>query len=82
VVIPYANPDGIALHQELVKENPYWKHHAARYNAVGLEYTNHRFKPSIFGESRVVPQLFYRWLPDVIIDDHGIPSHEWTQPFA
>lgn len=82
VVIPFANPDGIALHQELVKDNPYWKHHAARYNAVGLEYTNHRFKPSIFGESRVVPQLFYRWLPDVIIDDHGIPSHEWTQPFA
>ncbi|MGG1659833.1 M14 family metallopeptidase [Brevibacillus sp. NRS-1366] len=82
VVIPFANPDGIALHQELVKDNPFWKHHAARYNAVGLEYTQHRFKPSIFGESRVVPQLFYRWLPDVIIDDHGIPSHEWTQPFA
>ncbi|MGG4494738.1 M14 family metallopeptidase [Brevibacillus reuszeri] len=82
VVIPFANPDGIALHQELVKDNPFWKHHAARYNAVGLEYTNHRFKPSIFGESRVVPLLFYRWMPDVIIDDHGIPSHEWTQPFA
>ncbi len=82
VVIPFANPDGVALHQELVKDNPFWKHHAARYNAVGLEYTNHRFQPSVFGESRVVPQLFYRWLPDVIIDDHGIPSHEWTQPFA
>jgi hypothetical protein len=82
VVIPYANPDGVALHRELTKDNPEWKHHAARYNAVGLEYTTHRFRRTIFGEARVVPALFYRWLPDVIIDDHGIPSHEWTQPFT
>lgn len=82
VVIPYANPDGLVLHRELTRDNPEWKHHAARYNAVGLEYTTHRFRPTIFGEAAVVPTLFYRWLPDIVIDDHGIPSHEWTQPFA
>ncbi|MFX0560751.1 M14 family metallopeptidase [Tepidibacillus infernus] len=82
VVIPQANPDGVALHQRLTAEHPEWKHHAARFNAVGLEYAYHRFKETLFGEAEVVPTLFYRWLPDVIIDDHGIPSHEWTQPFA
>lgn len=82
VVIPCANPDSQALHRQLVQDNPYWKHHAARYNAVGLEYSKHRFKETIFGEATVVPKLFSRWLPDCAIDDHGIPSHEWTQPFA
>ncbi len=82
VVIPFANPDGMALHQQLTTDNPHWKHHAARYNAVGLEFTAHRFQATIFGEAKVVPELFARWLPDVMIDDHGIPSHEWTQPFA
>ncbi|HMM42225.1 MAG TPA: hypothetical protein PKA95_10015, partial [Thermomicrobiales bacterium] len=23
-----------------------------------------------------------RWLPDVVVDNHGVPSHEWVQPFA
>jgi hypothetical protein len=82
VVIPCANPDGRALHRQLTEDNPEWKHHAARFNAVGLEYTHHRFQKTLFGEATVVPQLFYRWLPDVMVDDHGIPSHEWTQPFA
>lgn len=82
VVIPRANPDGTALHQEMIKDNPEWKHHAARYNAVGLEYSDVRYMDSIFGEANVVPKIMNRWVPDIVIDDHGIPSHEWTQPFA
>ncbi|WP_096185667.1 M14 family metallopeptidase [Evansella halocellulosilytica] len=82
VVIPCANPDGSRLHENMVKENPKWKHHAARYNAVGLEFTHVRYLNTIFGEANVVPKIMNRWAPDIIIDDHGIPSHEWTQPFA
>lgn len=82
VVIPRANPDGVALHQRMVADNPEWKHHAARYNAVGLEFSDVRYQESIFGEANVVPKIMNRWAPDIIIDDHGIPSHEWTQPFA
>ncbi|MCM3489826.1 hypothetical protein M3689_10955 [Alkalihalophilus marmarensis] len=82
VVLPCANMDGRALHRELVKDNPKWKHHAARYNYVGLEYTNVRFRKTEFGEAEVIPNLIKRWLPDIMIDDHGIPSHEWVQPFA
>jgi hypothetical protein len=82
VIIPCANPDGAALHRRLTEDNPEWKHHAARYNAVGLEYAHHRYEETIFGEAEVVPKIFNRWLPDVSVDDHGIPSHEWVQPFA
>ncbi len=82
VVIPLANPDGYQLLLRLMDEHPEWKHHAARYNAVGLEYAYVRFQPSVFGEADVLPELMRRWAPDIVLDKHGIPSHEWTQPFA
>lgn len=82
VVIPRSNPDGTALHERMIEDNPEWKHHAARYNAVGLEFSDVRYLNSIFGEGNVVPNIMKRWAPDIVIDDHGIPSHEWTQPFA
>ncbi|WML48569.1 M14 family metallopeptidase [Neobacillus sp. PS3-34] len=82
IVIPTSNPDGSNLHSILAADNPEWKHHAARYNAVGLEFANVRYKNTIFGEADVVPNAIHRWLPDVLIDGHGIPGHEWIQPFA
>ncbi len=82
VILPLANPDGYQLLTKLVSEHPEWKHHAARYNAVGLEYSLVRFHETVFGEANVYPEILRRWAPDVIVDDHGIPSHEWVQPFA
>lgn len=82
VVVPCANPDGAKLHQRMTRDNPEWKHHAARFNAVGLEHSLLRYQKSIFGEADVIPKIIHRWLPDVVIDDHGIPAHEWIQPFA
>ena len=82
VVIPCANPDGADLHQRMIQDNPEWKHHAARYNAVGLEFSDVRFMDSVFGEANVLPKIMNKWAPDIVIDNHGIPSHEWTQPFA
>ncbi|EZH67442.1 hypothetical protein DH09_05805 [Bacillaceae bacterium JMAK1] len=82
VAIPGSNPDGTALHQQLIEEHPEWKHHAARFNAVGLEFNHVRFQDSVFGEALSAPALINRWLPDVYLDNHGIPAHEWIQPFA
>jgi len=83
VVIPDENPDGTALHAMLMAEHPTWKHHAARYNAVGVEFSNHMGDPNtIYGEARVRPRLMHVWRPDVVTDNHGVPSHEWWQPFA
>lgn len=82
-IVPLANPDGAALHALMAAEHPTWKHHAARYNAVGREFGRDHFDPDTpWGESRVYPRLWREWLPDVIADNHGVPSHEWAQPFA
>lgn len=82
VIIPLANPDGYELLRDLMIEHPEWKHHAARYNAVGLEFAHIRFQKTVFGEANVYPEILRKWAPDIIIDDHGIPAHEWVQPFA
>lgn len=82
IVIPNANPDGFALLQNMIEEHPEWKHHAARYNAVGLEFAHIRYQKTIFGEANVLPLIMKKWAPDIIVDDHGIPAHEWVQPFA
>ena len=85
VLIPYENADGAALHARLagVSGAATWKHHPARYNALGHEFGEDYFKPdSPFGEARVRPAIWHRWLPDVLVDNHGVPSHEWIQPFA
>ncbi|EPZ41029.1 hypothetical protein N007_17540 [Alicyclobacillus acidoterrestris ATCC 49025] len=83
VVVPLENADGANLHERMADEHPTWKLHAARYNACGLEFQDYRFRAdTIFGESRVYEKIWNRWTPDVAIDDHGIPSHEWIQPFS
>ncbi len=83
IVIPDENPDGTALHAELMAEHPTWKHHAARYNAVGVEHSFHMWNPHTpYGEALIRPILWQLWRPDVITDNHGVPSHEWWQPFA
>ncbi len=85
VVVPYENPDGATLHARLASfpESRTWKHHPARYNALGFEYGFDHLNPdSRFGEARARGSLWRRWLPDVVVDNHGVPSHEWVQPFA
>ncbi len=85
VLIPYENADGAALHARLAKpeEAATWKHHPARYNALGHEFGEDYFDPGTpYGEARVRPALWRRWLPDALVDNHGVPSHEWVQPFA
>ena len=85
IVIPYENADGAALHARLAApaDAATWKHHPARYNALGHEFGEDYFEPdSPFGEARVRPAVWRRWLPDALVDNHGVPSHEWVQPFA
>ena len=83
VFLPMENPDGAALHYTLMAEHPRWKHHAARFNAAGQEFSRDHFDPNTpFGEARFRRETWLRWLPDAIVDNHGVPSHEWCQPFA
>ncbi|HYI15104.1 MAG TPA: M14 family metallopeptidase, partial [Thermomicrobiales bacterium] len=85
LLLPYENPDGAALHARLAAfpDARTWKHHPARYNALGYEFGEAHFDPDTrFGEARARASLWRRWPADVVVDNHGVPSHEWVQPFA
>ena len=81
--IPLENPDGVATLETLLPGCADHKLHAARYNALGAEWyaDYHRERPR-FPEARVKRRLWQRWLPRCVLDAHGVPSHEWDQPFA
>lgn len=77
---PLENPDGYALHQRLIADNPRHMHHAARYTALGddLEYREgpefHEKSIRLQAEARV-PALLH-------MNFHGYPAHEWTRPLS
>jgi hypothetical protein len=37
---------------------------------------------SIHSECMAFTRTWRNWLPDIIVDDHGVPSHEWDQQFS
>lgn len=83
VIVPMENVDGAAIHYELQKDNPEWKFHTARYNAIGKEfYYEHFVTDTRNTEAFGLQRLFETFLPDFLIDDHGIPTHEWDQQFS
>jgi hypothetical protein len=77
---PLENPDGYALHQRLIRNNPRHMHHAARYTALGddLEYRTGEvlFEKAIRLEAeKLLPALLH-------LNFHGYPAHEWTRPLS
>jgi hypothetical protein len=81
--IPLENPDGVATFEELQSCCRDHKLHAARYNALGSEYYRDYFSRSPrFPEARAKTRLWRRWLPEIMVDHHGVPCHEWDQPFS
>lgn len=83
VIVPMENVDGAAIHYELQKEHPYWKLHVARFNALGKEFYHEHFRQdTIHTEAMGLTRLFARYVPDMIVDNHGVPSHEWEQQFS
>jgi len=82
-IVPLENPDGVATLEELLPGCEGHKLHAARYNALGAEwYGDYFLEQPRFPEARVKPRLWRRWLPLLVLDAHGVPSHEWDQPFS
>jgi hypothetical protein len=82
VIVPFENADGGALGFELQKQNPNWLLHVARFNSVGRDFYHHYFTDTKYGESHGITNIFYKWLPDFLADNHGVPSHEWGQPYS
>ncbi len=82
-LIPMENADGAAIHYQLQERNPYWKLHVARFNAIGKEFYYEYFNyNTIHSEALALTRMWWRLLPDVVIDDHGVPTHEWDQQYS
>ena len=82
-IVPLENADGVATLEELLPGCAGHKLHAARYNALGVEwYGDYFIERPRFPEACVKPRLWRRWLPLLVLDAHGVPSHEWDQPFS
>lgn len=83
VCIPLENVDGVATFESLYVPGRDDMLHAARYNAAGAEFYReyHREFP-LFAEAWAKKRLWIRWLPALMADLHGVPGHEWCQPYA
>jgi hypothetical protein len=83
VIVPMENVDGVEIHNELAAEHPEWMLHTARYNSLGKEIALEYFNNStIHTEAMAFTRIWRTWLPDAVVDDHGVPTHEWCQQFS
>jgi len=83
VLHPMENPDGAELAYELQKITPRHSLHAGRYSALGIDVgTQVKASRPLLPEARIRKNLEQRWMPDIYLNLHGYPSHEWVQPFS
>ena len=78
-VAPLENPDGYALHQRLIQDNPTHMHHAARYTALGDDLGHRR---NNLYERAIRCRALQLSRAHLHINLHGYPSHEWTRPLS
>ncbi len=83
ILLPMENPDGAALAYELQKLTPHHSLHAGRYSSLGVDIGSLVGQDNpLLPEARVRRDLMERWRPDIYLNLHGYPSHEWVQPFS
>jgi len=83
VVHPITNPDGAQLAYDLALITPNHMLHAAYLGSLGVDVTRGAGDDDpIYPESKVRPRLWREWLPDLFLNPHGYPSHEWVQIFS
>jgi zinc carboxypeptidase len=83
VIHPITNADGAQLAYDLQKTNPNHMLHAGYLGALGVDVTNAQWDADpIYPESGIRPKIWRTWLPDIFLNPHGYPSHEWVQMFS
>ncbi len=83
VIHPITNPDGAALAYEFYKITPDFILHAGYLGSLGIDMTVQMWeKDPIYPEAKVRTELWRTWLPDIFLNPHGYPKHEWVQYFA
>ncbi len=79
---PMENPDGADLAYAMQKNEPFHSLHAGRYGALGVDMGYQTGTKPLLPEAAVRTRLYDRWVPDIFLNLHGYPSHEWVQPFS
>ena len=83
VIHPITNPDGAALAYEFYQITPDFILHAGYLGSLGIDMTTQMWeKDPIYPEAKVRTELWRTWLPDIFLNPHGYPKHEWVQYFA
>lgn len=83
VIQPMENVDGAATACRLKELTPYHALHAGRFSSLGVDVGYETGKPdTLITEALVRDRLYGRWLPDIYLNLHGYPSHEWVQQFS
>ncbi len=83
VLHPVTNPDGAVLAYERQLVNPDHMLHAGRPGALGSDATSGgNSDDPIYPEAQARRMIREAWLPDIYLNPHGYPSHEWVQYFA
>jgi hypothetical protein len=83
VLHPITNPDGAMLAYARQLVNPDHMLHAGRPGALGQDATSGGSSADpLYPESRARGMIREAWLPDIYLNPHGYPSHEWVQYFA
>ncbi len=83
VIHPITNADGAQLAYDLQKINPTYMLHAGYLGALGVDVTSAQWDSDpIYPESGIRPKIWRTWLPDIFLNPHGYPTHEWVQLFS
>jgi Zinc carboxypeptidase len=79
---PFTNPDGAQLAYDLYKITPDYLLHPGYLGSLGVSLVTRWDSDPMYPESKVRVKLWKTWLPDIFLNPHGYPSHEWVQMFS
>jgi len=80
---PITNPDGAQLAYDLQKITPNFMLHAGYLGSLGVDVVSGQWDADpMYPETGVRPKIWRTWLPDIFLNPHGYPSHEWVQLFS
>jgi hypothetical protein len=83
VIHPITNADGAQLAYDLQKITPSHMLHAGYLGSLGVDVTSAQWDADpMYPESGIRPKIWRTWLPDIFLNPHGYPSHEWVQLFS
>jgi len=83
VIHPITNADGAQLAYDLQRITPDYMLHAGYLGSLGVDVTSAQWdNDPMYPESGIRPKIWRTWLPDIFLNPHGYPSHEWVQLFS